>query len=82
LGTGFPGEPLVTNTPAELERAKVRADALFLRIAFQATHPDFRFRLPWETTSGMWEVETPKDGVLPYGHAVTMMDDLEMRYPE
>jgi len=81
MGTGYPGQPLVSNTSEELAQANVRVDALFLRIEFQATHPDFRFRLPWETKSGKWEVETPADGVLSYDHAVPMMQDLIKRYP-
>jgi hypothetical protein len=82
MGTGYPGQPLVHDDPIGLERANARADALQLRIEFQAKHPDFRFKLPWDTQSGGWEVETPADGVLPYDHAETMMHDLMRRYPE
>jgi len=83
MGTGYPGQQVGANyDPIELERAHVRAGALSLRIEFQAKHPGFRFRLPWETQSGGWEVETPTDGVLAYDHAVSMMHDLMKRYPE
>ena len=76
-----PGYSWANADPEVLARANARMDALALRLDFQEKHPDFKFRLPWETQSGGWEVVTPADGVLEYDHALTMMHDLMKRYP-